>query len=87
MSLRNKSRLVKLEKELQPANGGDFMAWWKAYLGVVLDQAYDGLSADEAEQRIAALGTAPPLPNPLPLFIECAEILNQVYDPCPNLTQ
>ncbi len=79
MSLRNRSRLVKLETHHQPTKGADWWEWHKAQMSILLDQAYDGVSQEEAQRLLRALGTEPPTPTPVPLFVECAEILNQVY--------
>lgn len=81
MSLRNKSRLAKLEKQSAPGAGADWWKWCNAYFSIIFDAAYDDLSETEKTARFASLGDEPERPHPLPLFLELAETINHIYDP------
>lgn len=73
------TRIQRLEKELQTPKQSEYLEWQNQRMAIILDQVYDGISEDETQRRLAALGTEPVLVGAVPLCVEMAEALNRVY--------
>jgi hypothetical protein len=73
------TRIQRLEKELQTPKQSDYLEWQNLRMAIILDEVYDGISEDETQRRLTALGTEPVLVGAVPLYVETAEALHRVY--------